>query len=157
MSHHYRMQKQIPRQSGSSSVCRVGHRGNNFPIMAVITSGPYHLGCLSMKSCVARVLDDAGFLLTRQPFTVKHCLKKNISDCHMPLSRQWLGKFYKENVPFQLRFMAACKSCWPAVKDVNPPSSHKMKLASCVGFVWRGSAHKQTTRELQQDVYGDVR
>lgn len=39
----------------------VGRRGNNFSVIIVITSAPYHCGCLSKKSCIGVVLheDDA--------------------------------------------------------------------------------------------------
>lgn len=39
-----------------SQRCRVGHRGNHFSVIIVITPGPYHHGCLSYKSCISTVL-----------------------------------------------------------------------------------------------------
>lgn len=50
----------------------------------------------------------------------------------------------------------------PCVNDgmpfaVIPLLSYKLKLTSCVGFVEEVDLIKQTTWELQQDVYGDVR
>lgn len=38
-----------------SQRCWVGRRGNNFPIIVVITPGSYHHGCLSKKSCITTV------------------------------------------------------------------------------------------------------
>lgn len=58
---------------------------------------------------------------------------------------------------FLMFLMALCKVIASSEWCKSPRRQTRWKRASCVGFVWRGKAHKQTTRELQQDVYGDVR
>lgn len=62
------------------------------------------------------------------------------------------------NIPFI--FTAPISSFDGTPYAVMPISSYTAKPGSCVGFnvcVWREWAHKHTMRELEQDVYGDVR
>ena len=47
-----------------SQRCRAGPKGNNFPIIEVITPHSYHRGCLSKKSCICGVIARAMMVLS---------------------------------------------------------------------------------------------